>query len=416
MMRRPGLVVALMLLVACVDPAGPEDRFGQLRLRATFATGEAPAEFGVAVDSMRVVIERLTEEAPLVDTVIAWAEGEVSTWLLDLLADEEQLSVDMELKGGAAMLYQGTTETIARAGDIGETDIQGVPVLYRGPPPTDSVAVDPGTSLMTARGDSIRFTARALARDGVELTGKTFGWSSSDPDVATVDEGGLVTAVADGVAEIRATVDGVVGAAAVTVQVAVAAGLSTLEATPDDLPADGSSAAAVIVRLFDGNGNPLGKSGGVVTLATTLGSLSGVEDQGNGTYTALLTSTVVGSAVVTGMLDGTPIPDSAVVTFGPGPASPLTSILRADPDRVKDLAKGTVIRVRLFDAQGNRLRSSGGTVTLATTLGTLGPVVDKGDGTYRATLQSSVRGMAVITGTLNGVPMTASDTVRFVGR
>jgi adhesin/invasin len=118
---------------------------------------------------------------------------------------------------------------------------------------------------------------------------------------------------------------------------------------------------------------------------------------------------------VSGLLNGVPLADTATVIFHPGEASPVTSTIRANPRQVPaDPVTGTLIRVRLFDAQGNRLTRSGGMVTLSTTLGTLGPVADHGDGTYSATLQSSVPGRAVVTGTLNGVPMRAMDDVRFV--
>jgi adhesin/invasin len=194
-----------------------------------------------------------------------------------------------------------------------------------------------------------------------------------------------------------------------------APGSATISAAPDSAPADGASPVTITVRLLDANGNPLTASGGTVVLGATLGSLSTVTDHDDGTYTATLTSSQAGTALLSGLLDGVPIADTATVAFLAGPASPVTSTIRADPRRVPaDPAKGTVIWVRLFDAQGNRLTISGGTVTLATTLGTLGPVVDRGDGTYTATLQSSVPGRAVVSGTLNGVPMTASDDVWFV--
>jgi hypothetical protein len=267
MRLQPGLLVALVVAAACVDPAGPEERFGRLSVRATFAAGEAPADVGVAVDSVRIVIERTGDTAPLVDTVIVYHEGEATSWVLDLLADEELLSVDLELLGGTALQYQGRAEVTARTGEIGETDIQGVPVIYMGPTGAETVVLAPGSATMTALGDQVQFHATALDRDGSVLAGKTFTWSSSVPAVATVDDQGLVRAVADGSSDILALVDGVTGRATVTVQVVAAVVTSTIQAAPADLPADGNSPAGVTVLLFDANGHPLGKSGGIVTLA-----------------------------------------------------------------------------------------------------------------------------------------------------
>jgi hypothetical protein len=63
--------------------------------------------------------------------------------------------------------------------------------------------------------------------------------------------------------------------------------------------------------------------------------------------------------------------------------------------------------VQLKDATGNDLTVGGDAVTLATTLGTLGPVTDNGDGSYAATLTSGTTvGAALVTGTVNGVTIT----------
>ena len=59
-------------------------------------------------------------------------------------------------------------------------------------------------------------TAVALTASSVVLTGRTATWSSSSTQIATVNQAGLVTAVAAGTASIRATIDGVVGQLAVT--------------------------------------------------------------------------------------------------------------------------------------------------------------------------------------------------------
>lgn len=66
-----------------------------------------------------------------------------------------------------------------------------------------AVEVTPTTTLLTAPGDTVRFRARVVDQAGATLPGAVT-WSSLDPGVATVDAGGLVTAVSHGTAEIRA--------------------------------------------------------------------------------------------------------------------------------------------------------------------------------------------------------------------
>ena len=55
------------------------------------------------------------------------------------------------------------------------------------------------------------FTAVAKDSSGTEITGKTFTWVSSDPNVASVDAGGMVTAKRFGDIKITASTDGVNG-------------------------------------------------------------------------------------------------------------------------------------------------------------------------------------------------------------
>ena len=68
------------------------------------------------------------------------------------------------------------------------------------------------------------------------------------------------------------------------------------------------STSTLTVQAKDGNGNNLTASAGTVTLSTSAGSLSGVTDNGNGTYTATLTSSATpGTANITGTIAGTAI-------------------------------------------------------------------------------------------------------------
>ena len=79
--------------------------------------------------------------------------------------------------------------------------------------------------------------------------------------------------------------------------------------------------STITVQLKDANGNDLTVGGDTVALFTTLGSLGSVNDNGDGTYTATLTSsTTTGTAIVTGSLNATAIIDNAVISFVPGPA------------------------------------------------------------------------------------------------
>jgi adhesin/invasin len=194
---------------------------------------------------------------------------------------------------------------------------------------------------------------------------------------------------------------------------------SLLSANPTSIAANGSSTSTITVQLRDSLDNPLTTGGATVTLSTTAGALSGVTDNGNGTYTASLTSaTTPGSATVSGTVNGSSIDDTAVVMFtGPGPASGATSLISASPTSIPaDGSSTSTITVELRDASGTPLTSGGDNVLLSTTAGTLGSVSDNGNGTYTATLTASTTGgSATISGTVNGGAITDTAVVTFTG-
>lgn len=93
--------------------------------------------------------------------------------------------------------------------------------------------------------------------------------------------------------------------------------------------------------------------------------------------------------------------------------SAATSTITASPTSLTaDGTTTSTITVQLKDTNGNNLTASGGTIVLATTLGSLGGVTDNQDGTYAATLTSSTTtGTATISGTLAGATITDTATV-----
>ena len=69
-------------------------------------------------------------------------------------------------------------------------------------------------------GQTVQLTATAQDASGAPVEGQTFQWASSNPDVAAVSGTGVVTGMAPGAAEIRATAGGVSGTLTLTVSAA----------------------------------------------------------------------------------------------------------------------------------------------------------------------------------------------------
>ncbi|HVP75536.1 MAG TPA: invasin domain 3-containing protein, partial [Gaiellaceae bacterium] len=151
-----------------------------------------------------------------------------------------------------------------------------------------------------------------------------------------------------------------------TVSVAATPSLTqtTISPSPSTITADGTSTTTITVTLRNGAGSALPASGGTVTLQTTAGSLSSVTDNGDGTYTATLTSTTLAqTATVTGRLDGQDLTSSPTVTFAPG--APAQLAFGTEPQSsVTAGATLSPVTVDVLDANGNLVTSSSAAVTL----------------------------------------------------
>jgi len=107
-------------------------------------------------------------------------------------------------------------------------------------------------------------------------------------------------------------------------------------------------------------------------------------------------------------------PNISICGYVPVAASAITSAISVAQSLIT--ANGistTTITIRLKDASGNNLTTSGGTITLTSSAGTLGTVVDNNDGTYTVILTStSSPATALIGFAINGT--TASNTTNVV--
>jgi hypothetical protein len=167
----------------------------------------------------------------------------------------------------------------------------------------------------------------------------------------------------------------------------------------------GGKQTTITVQAKSANGQPLTVGGDTVTLTTTRGGLSAVTDNGNGTYTASLTSRIkMGKAIVSGTIDGQQIASTATVTFTA--ASPAAGQTTISAGRVNvPQANGTTrIVVDTQDRFGNDIATGGAKVKLRTTAGKLRRVRDLRNGNYTAILSRNKEEdqKVLVTGTING--------------
>ncbi len=315
---------AAAIVVACVD--GPTDpgRFGELRIRPSYQTGDAPTALGVGVDSARVRIARSDTDEPLVDAMVAYGSDTVSLgWLLELLDTQETMRVDVTIWDDGAQLYSGQRDVQVRDGVIGDAAAD-LPVAYVGPAIVATVTVSPQTVMLEALGATSTLAAEARDRHGVVVT-TPFAWSSGDNAVAAVDPAtGVVTAVRNGTTTVVAAVGAKQGSATIIVAQRVASIAITPATTT--LTALGAT-QALTAAVTDPNGHDV--AGATVTWSSSDPAVASVDPA-----TGVVTAVAGGAATITassGAVESTahvtvnPVANVASVVVSPSSAT-LTAV------------------------------------------------------------------------------------------
>lgn len=86
------------------------------------------------------------------------------------------------------------------------------------PAPT-RISVTPASATLTAAGQALQLTAAVLDQHGQAITGAGVTWTSSDTNIVTVTDQGLVTAVMNGTARITAATGSITAFATISVEV-----------------------------------------------------------------------------------------------------------------------------------------------------------------------------------------------------
>ncbi len=293
--------------------------------------------------------------------------------------------------------------------------------------PPASVSVQPWPSSIIADGVSTS-TATAIVQDaeGDLVPGQSVTLSSSDSGETigpVMDNGNgtytatITSSTTVGPATITATDESVSvnppsGSATLTQTVGPVTSVS-LALSPTWIVDNGVSTSTATATVTDAEGH--GVSGQNVTFSSTDPgqSIGPVTDNGNGTYTATITSsTTVGTPTITATDESvTPNPPSGTAPLaqtGP-PAS--VSVTLSPSSIVADGVSTSTATATVEDADDNPVPDQ--TVTFSSTDSgeTIGPVTDNGTGTYTATITSSTtRGTPTITATDGAVSGTATLT------
>jgi uncharacterized protein YjdB len=186
---------------------------------------------------------------------------------------------------------------IATAASVGSTTItvtiegkSAAALLGVTPVPVAVVEVLPVTGTVKI-GQVLALSAVARDSAGNTLTGRGVVWSSSAISIATVTSSGVVTGVAEGTANIRATVDGVTGSTPVAV---TAPTVARIAADPSSLYLAIGGSAQLTATAYDAGG--LSVPGKTFTWASSNSTIVTVSASGVATGVAAGNTTVTASA------------------------------------------------------------------------------------------------------------------------
>lgn len=247
------------------------------------------------------------------------------------------------------------------------------------------------------QGKTLQLAAQPVDVNGAPIAGRTVTWNSTAPTVASVSSTGLVTGIAQGTADITATVDGVIGTSAITV---TAVPVASVQIVPSSPTLTVGQTLTVSALLFDAQGAPLSTAGRTIGWAVSQPAIATVGQ--TGLVTALSAGTTVLQATVEGAIAQTVVTVTGVpvatVTLSPTTASLNIGQTRAITATAKDAAGNTLT--------GRPVSWSSNNISVAT--------VSTTNTTGSNTITAVGAGTATITANIGGIFGIASVTVTSV--
>jgi uncharacterized protein YjdB len=222
----------------------------------------------------------------------------------------------------------------------------GTAVVTVTPVPVASLSISPGTGALNV-GQSLQLSATARDADNNVLPGRSITWISGAPSVATVTQGGLVTAVGTGSALIFAAAEGISASISITV---TSVGVASVRVTPSPGTVQQGRTLQLTAEALDAGGRVLTGRSVIWNSATpTVASVSS---------TGLVTGISVGTANVTATIDG--VVGTVAVTVTPTAVATIT-IVPGNPTMT--VGTNLTLTALLFDVTGVPLSPQGRTIT-----------------------------------------------------
>jgi uncharacterized protein YjdB len=195
--------------VATVDSEGVVEAVGPGSATITASFGELSAEIevvvqlaaAVAIEPSEVTLASFGETAALTAVATDGEGAEIPGVLLTWSSSDEAVVTVGEDGTVEAVANGEATITVEVAGVTGVTASAQVTVAQE----SSEITLSPGEATLTQAGATAELEAVVFDAEGNEIEGAPVAWTSSDTEVATVSETGVVEAVANGVVTITAT-------------------------------------------------------------------------------------------------------------------------------------------------------------------------------------------------------------------
>jgi alpha-tubulin suppressor-like RCC1 family protein len=246
-------------------------------------------------DTLPAVGDTIRMVAALTDRAGASVEGHSANWIS---TDEAVVTVDSE--GLVTAVSNGTATVIGTAGTA--ADSASITVAQS----VETIVVAPDTDTLTALTDTVRLGASLYDRNGNPVTDAAVTWTSGAPSYASVSPGGLVTAIANGPARIKATS----GAASDSALIIVSQDIASIVVTPTNhnLTALGET-LQLTAEISDRLGQPV--EGQSAEWTSTSNAVVSVDAGGLATGISFGTAGIIGTVGV--------LADTSVITVSDGP-------------------------------------------------------------------------------------------------
>jgi uncharacterized protein YjdB len=253
---------------------------GDVADTANVTVQQVAVGFAVSPDSVRstAFADTLTFVAASVDRNGRPVQTAAATW-----SSTNTAVATVDQDGNATSVGNGTTFIRAEASGLLDSAVFVVEQIAR------QTSVDPASLSFASLGDTATLAATDTDANGNTIFGLSITWSSSASSVATVDQNGFVTAVANGSALISATADSASGSGDVTVsQVATTLAVSPMVDTLVSLGATRDFTAAATDAL----GNPIAEGFTWTSAETAVATISGTSNVAAATAISNGTATI----------------------------------------------------------------------------------------------------------------------------